>query len=187
MASRSAVAYVALLRGINVGGKNALAMKDLARLFTEAGCTDVSTYIQSGNVICKTSASAARDLPTRIHRAIEGHSGLRVPVVLRTAKELAATTQSNPFLKGAGDAELLHVAFLADAPDAARLKTLDPLRSAPDEFVVIGRDVFLRLPNGVARSKLTNAYFDSKLATTSTLRNWRTVLKLLELAQRLEA
>jgi uncharacterized protein (DUF1697 family) len=134
--------HVALLRGVNVGGKNKLPMKELAELFEVAGCSDVATYIQSGNVI------------------------FCAKTVLRAGAEPG----------------MLHVVFLADEPTRAAIGALDPKRSPGDEFVVRGREIYLRCPNGMGRSKLTNAYFDSKLSTTSTLRNWRTVLELRDRA-----
>jgi len=173
--------HVALLRGINVGGKNRLPMKSLSALFTDAGCTDVQTYVQSGNIIFGATPSLARRIPALIEKAISVQFGLRVPVVTRTAAELHAGAKHNPFLPRESDTGTLHVAFLATRPTPAQVATLDPDRSPPDEFAVRGREIYLRLPNGVARSKLTNAYFDSRLETTSTLRSWRTVLKLVEL------
>jgi len=173
--------YVALLRGINVGGKNSLPMNDLSALFTDAGCTDVRTYVQSGNVVFHASPSLARRIPAVIEEAISDQFGLRVPVMTRTAAELRDVVKDNPFLRGKPETETLHVAFLADTPTAARVASLDENRSPPDAWEVRGRKIYLRLPNGVGRTKLTNAYFDSKLGTTSTLRNWRTVLKLVEL------
>ncbi|MGH2394526.1 MAG: DUF1697 domain-containing protein [Candidatus Limnocylindria bacterium] len=170
-----------MLRGINVGGKNRLQMKSLRALFTDAGCTDVQTYVQSGNVIFGATPSLARRIPVVIEKAIAAQLGLRVPVVTRTAAELHDAAKNNPFLPRESDTGTLHVAFLAAKPEHANVATLDPDRSPPDEFVIRGRDIYLRLPNGVARSKLTNAYLDSRLGTTSTLRNWRTVLKLVEL------
>ncbi len=170
--------HIALLRGINVGGKNSLPMKDLVAMFLAAGCVDVETYIQSGNVVCRASAALAKRVPATIEAAILKGFGYRIPVVMRTADEWGDVVRSNPFVKAGADVGTLHVAFLAGAPGADRVATLDPLRSRPDEFQVRGRDIFLRLPNGVARTKLTNAYFDAKLATVSTVRNWRTVLML---------
>jgi uncharacterized protein (DUF1697 family) len=174
---------VALLRGLNVGGKNCVPMAKLAQLFVEAGCTDVRTYIQSGNVIFKASQSKLEKLPGLITKRIEESYGYKIPVVLRTAEQLGDTIQNNPFLKAGADAATLHVYFLAGLPDAGRVTSLDPARSSPDAFLVRGRDVYLQMPNGMARTKLSNAYFDSNLATTSTARNWRTVLKLFELMQ----
>ena len=171
-----------MLRGINVGGKNKIPMKDLCDLFTVAGCEGIRTYIQSGNVIFHAGAALAKLIPDLIAEAVRDRFGYRVPVVLRNAEELRKVVHNNPFLTAGADTGVLHVAFLADRPDAAKVAALDPTRSPPDEFTVRGGEIYLKCPNGVARTKLTNAYFDSKLATTSTVRNWRTVLKLLELA-----
>jgi uncharacterized protein (DUF1697 family) len=183
MAARSpSPVHVALLRGINVGGKNKLPMKDLACLFEDAGCREVRTYIQSGNVVFQAPPRVADTLAGRIADAIERRFGFRAPVVLRGAAELAAVARSNPFLARGGDADRLHVMFLASAPTKAQVGALDPQRSPPDEFVVRGREVYLSLPNGAARTKLTNAWFDAKLGTVSTGRNWRTVLQLAEMA-----
>ena len=173
--------YVALLRGVNVGGKNKLPMKDLAQLCAEANCLHVQTYIQSGNAVFQAAAGAADRLPLRIAALIAGRFGFQVPVVLRTANQLEAIVASNPFLEQNAPEEALHVMFLADLPRPEQVASLDPNRSAPDTFVVRGGDIYLHLPSGVADTKLTNAYFDAKLATISTSRNWKTITKLLEL------
>jgi uncharacterized protein (DUF1697 family) len=175
--------YVALLRGINVGGKNMLPMKDLAAIVSEAGCAHVSTYIQSGNVLFHAPAAQAKQIPKLVQDEIASRFGLRVPVIVRSAQQLAETIKANPFLKAGADEKSLHIYFLADLPLAAAVGSLDAARSAPDEFRVVGQEVYLRLPNGMARTKLTNAYFDSKLKTVSTARNWATILKLLAMMQ----
>lgn len=174
--------HVALLRGINLAGRNRLPMKDLAVMFSNAGCESVATYIQSGNVVFRASPTLARRIPDLIEKAISKSFGYRVPVVTRTGGEMRKIVRANPFLRSGADETTLHVAFLAARPAAARIEVLDPDRSPPDAFAVRGREVYLHCPNGYGRSKLTNGYFDSKLATTSTVRNWRTVLELLELA-----
>ncbi len=173
---------IALLRGINVGGKNRLPMKDLAAMFVDAGCDDVRTYIQSGNVLFRTEPTRGEDIPSLISASILSHFGYQVPVVARGARELEAIVQANPFVEGGAETDKLHVVFLADLPDAEHVGALDPDRSPPDEFAVRGREIYLHCPNGLARSKLTNSYFDSRLSTISTMRNWKTVRKLLELA-----
>jgi uncharacterized protein (DUF1697 family) len=175
----SASTHVALLRGVNVGGKNCVPMKDLAEIFGKAGCADVRTYIQSGNVLFRATPAVAKALAPRIREQIAKRFGFQIPLVLRTAEQLAATIKNNPFREIPQEA--LHVYFLAGVPDVASAAQLDPGRSKPDAFIVQGSEIYLHLPNGMGRSKLTNAYFDSKLATTSTARNWRTILKLLEL------
>jgi uncharacterized protein (DUF1697 family) len=158
-------------------------MKDLAAMFTDAGCGSVSTYIQSGNVVFEASPALARLLPTLIENAIADSFGYQVPVVTRTGAELRRIVRGNPFLRSGADPRTLHVAFLDVAPGAARVKTLDPARSVPDAFTVRGREIYLHCPNGFGRTKLTNAYFDSKLGTTSTVRNWKTVETLLDLTR----
>ena len=179
----SSGAYVALLRGINVGGKNLLPMRDLVALFHDAGCADAKAYIQSGNVVFRAPHEVAARLPAALRKAVAGRFGFQVPVIVRTAEELQRVARGNPFLEGGAGLETLHVAFLADLPSAEKVGALDPKRSPPDELVVHGREIYLHCPNGLGRTKLTNQYFDSKLATTSTVRNWRTVLKLIELIE----
>ena len=173
---------IALLRGINVGGKNRLPMKELAALFVDAGCEDVRTYIQSGNVVFRTGSTGGEDISSVISASILSRFGYRIPVVTRTARDFQEIVQANPFLEAGAEADKLHVMFLAELPDSANVEALDPHRSPGDEFAVMGGEIYLHCPNGVARSKLTNSYFDSRLSTTSTTRNWRTTLKLLELA-----
>ncbi|MDP1922832.1 MAG: DUF1697 domain-containing protein [Myxococcales bacterium] len=167
--------FVALLRGINVGGKRMLPMKDLVALFTKAGAMNVQTYLQSGNVVF--DAKTAPAIVERVRSAIETKFGFDVPMVVRSGDALDGVVASNPF----DDVEHAHVVFLADAPMPAQVKALDPNRSPGDRFVVRGGDVFLHLPNGVARTKLSNAWFDSQLKTVSTVRNWKTVLALARL------
>ena len=174
--------HVALLRGINVGGKNRLLMKDLSAMFNNAGCGDVRTYIQSGNVVFRAGPALAGCVPGLIQEAVAARLGRRVPVLIRAADEFAAVVRKNPFLQTGADIGQLHVGFLADRPEAAAVDALDPDRSAPDEFAVAGREVYFYCPDGLARTKLTAQYFESKLSTTMTVRNWRTVLKLEAMA-----
>jgi uncharacterized protein (DUF1697 family) len=171
------VKHVALLRGINVGGKNIVPMKDLAALFTAAGCRDVTTYIQSGNVIFAAPASVLKKLPATVTNAFG------VPAVIRSHDELAAAIRSNPYLAEHIDPKTLHLMFLASLPATAAVAALDPDRSPPCRFCVQGQEIYLHLPAGVAKTKITNAWIDSKLSTVSTIRNWNTVLKLLELTR----
>lgn len=173
--------HVALLRGVNVGGKNKLPMKALAEMFCGAGCGDVRTLIQSGNVVFTASPKTAGRVAEVIARTIAKELGLTVPVVTRSADELRRAAKRNPFLRAGCDTALLHVGFLMDEPEAARVAALDPKRSPPDEFRVVGREIYLRLPNGAARTKITSAWLDSKLDTIVTVRNWNTVTRLVEM------
>ena len=176
--------YVALLRGINVGGRHKLLMRKLAAMFVEAGCQDIRTYIQSGNVVFRAAPVLADGLSARITTAIAASHGYQIPVVIRTAADLARVVRGNSFSAAGADPARLHVGFLATKPDPAQIARLDPNRSPPDAFEVRGDEVYLHFPNGVARSKLTNNYLDRTLGTVSTIRNWRTVCKLHEMASR---
>lgn len=175
--------HLALLRGINVGGKNKLPMNDLHDLFTEAGCEDVRTYIQSGNVIFHATPAIVARLSDTITTGITERFGYRVPVIVRTARQLGAVIDNNPFIAEGAPDNALHVLFLADKPTAHRISALDPARSRPDTFIVRGQEIYLRLPNGAGQKKLTNAWFDTKLATISTGRNWRTVTTLFAMME----
>jgi uncharacterized protein (DUF1697 family) len=175
--------YVALLRGVNVSGKNMLPMKALERVFVDAGCSEVRTYIQSGNVTFRANTTLAKRLPDLITAQILQTFGFRIPVILRTAEQMAETIRNNPYLEKVPTIDFLYVMFLADRPSQQKIDALDHGQFVPDEFIVSGDRIYLRLPKGAGRSKLTNAYFDSRLGTISTSRNWRTVNKLLEMMQ----
>ena len=162
---------VALLRGVNVGGKNILPMRELTRLFEAAGCTRVKTYVQSGNVVFQPSPAGLK----------ESALGVTVPVLFRTAAELQTALAANPYFHD-GDNESKHfIMFLRDFPDPDRIAALNPERSPGDRFTVIGREAYLDVVNA-AKTKLTNAWFDSHLKTISTTRNMRTVRTLIQLA-----
>lgn len=176
---------IALLRGVNVGGKNRIAMKDLAAMFEAAGCTDVRTYIQSGNVVFTVSAARAGTVRPAAERALSARLGNAITVVLRTRAEWIAAIKANPYLAPDADLKQIHVAFMSEKPSSAQIAALDPNRSKPDEFSVHGREIYLRFPAGLGQSKLTNDYFDRTLKTVVTVRNWNTVLALREMATEL--
>ncbi len=174
-----ATRYVAFLRGVNVGGKAILPMKDLKSLFEEAGCAHVATYIQSGNVVFTATAEILKTLDASMTVRIKEQYGHTTRLVIRDATQMQTIFGNNPFLDREDNPSKLHVVFLAHPPTAPN--ALDPFRSPPDEFRVVGQEIYLHLPNGAADTKLTNAWFDSKLKTISTARNWRTVTKMLEM------
>ena len=174
--------YVAFLRGINVGGARKLSMPQLKGVLADFGLEDVVTYIQSGNVVFRTTSRDAAALERRLERAIENAFGLDVTVLLRTQAQLAKVVERNPFL-AEGDVAKLHVAFLSAKPAKGAAARLDPQRSPPDELALVGSELYLRFPNGSGRTKLTLDYVERTLGVRATQRNWRTVTKLLELAQ----
>jgi uncharacterized protein (DUF1697 family) len=168
--------YVGLLRGVNVGGKNKLPMAELRALFESLDHTNVSTLIQSGNIVFTTAKPVtAKDL----EGAIAEQFGIAPVVMLRTPQELRKVVKGNPF---AGvDSAKLHVGFMQEQPPAAAVKRLDVDRFLPDELAVRGREIYFHLPNGMGRTKLP-PYVDRQLKIPTTVRNWNTVNKLIELA-----
>lgn len=173
--------YAALLRGINVGGNNKLPMAELRQVLTEAGWKNVSTYIQSGNVLFEEAKSTPAKLAARLTADIEKHFGFRVPAVVVSLAELKTAVANNPFPDAEERPKQLHILFLADAPASA--DNLDPARLAPGRFALEGRILYVDYCEGLADSKFTNPYIDSRLKTISTGRNWNTILKLIELLE----
>jgi uncharacterized protein (DUF1697 family) len=173
--------WVALLRGVNLGERNKLSMRDLRGLFVELGHADVETYLQSGNVLFRSPAPR-RELTQAIAAGIRGRFGLDVSVILRTRSELRTTVEGNGFAGRQSDPTKLHVTFLATAPRPERVAALETKRFEPDEFRVTRGAVYLHCPQGYGRSKLSNAFFEQQLGVVGTTRNWRTVTALAELA-----
>lgn len=174
--------HVALLRGINLGGRHSLPMAELRAMFAANGAADVATYIQSGNVAFRASGiRRAREIGEAVAAAIAAERGFAAPVVVRSAGEIEGVVRGNPFIAARVDAAELHVAFLSARPTADRVKRLDPARSPHDALVAAGSEIYLRLTKGVSGSKLTNDYLDRTLGVVSTSRNWRTVGKLAEM------
>lgn len=174
--------YAALLRGINVGGRAKLSMSELREALASLGLEDVVTYIQSGNVVFRSAATPteiARDLEQRIAEAFS----LETTVVLRTAAELASIAGDNPYAARGTEPRTLHVVFLGGAPGAEDVARLDPERSPPDSFTVRGSEIYVCFPNGSGRSKLTLDYFERNLDVRATMRNWSTVVRLVELTR----
>lgn len=171
--------YIALLRSINVGGHNKIPMTDLRAAIAARGFVDVQTYIQSGNAVFRGPQRAGNDVGTDLEAAISDAFGLSIAVIIRTAAEMAALVAAPAF--PALDNKGLYVTFLRDAPKTPY--DLDPQRSPPDRFAVIGRDVHLDLRNGAGKTKLTLDYLERRLGTTGTARNWNTVTKLAEMSR----
>jgi uncharacterized protein (DUF1697 family) len=173
------VIYVALLRGINVGGKTKVPMAALRGVCESAGCEDVATYIQSGNVVLKSKLTADK-LRTALEAAIAGEFGFNPAVMIRTAKEMAAVLDRNPYSDA--DEKSIHVGFLHAAPNAATKKCLAAIDCAPEEVTAVDRDLYLHLPNGMGRAALPVQLERCLRPTPVTVRNWRTVTKLVELS-----
>jgi uncharacterized protein (DUF1697 family) len=175
--------YVALLRGINVGGQKIVSMENLRASFEVLGFRHVRSYVQSGNVVFEATKTSTTSLSKKIGEKILSDYGFSVPLVLRTSSEMNKIVSDNPFLKEKEvDRSRLHVTFLSEPPTSAALVKLDVLDGGPDEFRVKDREVYLHCPNGYGRTKLSNATFEKLLSVDATTRNWKTVNTLVEMS-----
>lgn len=174
--------WIVLLRGINVGGSNKIAMADLRASLTDAGFDDVATYIQSGNLLFDSELAEPGVVETT-RRALVDRHGLDVPVVARTRAEVEGVADRHPDAAGDIDPKLLHVAFLDREPGASVIDEIGVDTWAPDRWSLDGRELFLTYPDGSARSKMTIDRFEQPWAVTATARNLNTVRKLVELAR----
>ena len=155
-------------------------MKALKALLEGLELSDVTTYVQSGNVVFKADTAVAA---AGLEAAIEKEFGFAVTVVVRTKREMGAVVKRNPFLKEGADPSKLHVTFLVDKPAQHGLKDVEADKFAPDELRLLGREVYLHTPNGYGRSKLSNDFFEKRTGVRATTRNWNTVTKLVALAE----
>ncbi|MDP3912258.1 MAG: DUF1697 domain-containing protein [Bacteroidota bacterium] len=184
--------YISILRGINVGGNRKILMADLKNMYEKLDFSKVQTYIQSGNVIFESNQNnSTADMEQNIQQAITEAFGFDVPVIVRTADEWIESIANNPFWKEPNaDIDRLHLTFLKEITSPELLEKIKmfqylPVRQAhgePDRYEIIGKDVFIYCAAGYGTSKLTNPFFESKLKTPATTRNWKTVMKLHELS-----
>jgi len=175
--------YIALLRGINVGGNNILPMQELRRLLEDVGCSDVRTYIQSGNAVFRHRAAAAA-LTRQIRAAIASAKGFDPALLLLKRDALARAAKANPFPEAESDPSKLHLFFLLERPKQPDLEAATQLAAKDERFDLKGTTFYLHAPSGIARSKLATKV-DKCLGVAGTGRNWRTVQKLLALASAL--
>ncbi len=174
--------YVALLRGINVGGRAKVSMSDLRKLFADLGYADAKTYIQSGNVIFSASLRSPARAATEISHRIEKDLGVKCSVLLRTVKELVDVLESNPYLAEGVELSTLYVAFLDEKPSRKVSSGLVVPPGETAEFTVVGREIYLHYPDGYGRTKFSNTFIEKRLGVVATTRNWNTVTKLHDLA-----
>jgi uncharacterized protein (DUF1697 family) len=172
---------VLLLRGINLGPRNRIAMRELREAVAGAGFDDVSTYVQSGNVVL-SAASKPEQTARNVERLIKERFRLEIDVVVRTRDELARVVQRNPLADVADDPKRYQVSFLDGKLDRTTVEKLEAALVESERLIVDGREVYAWHPAGVARSKLWALLAGRGLGVTATARNWTTVTKLLELA-----
>jgi len=178
---------ISLLRGVNVGGHNKIKMDALRDLYQSLGLRDPQTYVQSGNVVFRTKAKNIAPLTKQIEDAIERRFGFRPGVILRATGELRDVIARNPFAKRRElDASKLLVTFLAAAPSPEARGEVLKIKTGPEEVKIDGRELYVYFPDGIGRSKVWPA-IEKALKKSGTGRNWNTVTKLLEIAERLES
>lgn len=173
--------YIALLRGINVGGRNKLPMRELVEVLKTLGLQEIKTYIQSGNVVFQREAQNIAGLTEQISAAINKSHGFSPKILILQLEDFENALASNPFPEGENDPKTLHLYFLASAPKNPDLETLELLKRESERFAIIGRVFYLHAPEGVGRSKLA-ARAEKALGVAATARNWRSVGKIFEMA-----
>jgi uncharacterized protein (DUF1697 family) len=176
--------YIALLRGVNVGGKNALPMKELVAVLEDLGSRNVKTYIQSGNAVFESKEKDASRLSKKIKVEIKQRRGFEPHVLLLEVEDFEKVIKKNPFPEVKTDPRALHAGFLASAPENPNLKTLESLKRDSERFHLIDKVFYLHAPEGVGRSKLA-ANAEKLLGVPMTDRNWRTVCEIWEMAKEL--
>jgi uncharacterized protein (DUF1697 family) len=175
--------YICILRGINVGGNRMIKMDALRQLMSELGCSNVKTYIQSGNVVFQSEATEESILTQKISEAVTAKFGFEVPVLIINATEWAEILAKNPFLQDKSkDEAFFHITFLAAVPTEENKEKIKAGKSQDDDFYILDKAVYLYCPIGYSNSKLTNSFLENKLKTTATTRNWKTCKELLSMS-----
>ncbi len=177
---------IALLRGINVGGKNRLRMADLTDLLAELGLRHIQTYIQSGNVLFQSEDPDLAHLADQISRLVGDRCGFTPSVLLLTAQALTEAAAHNPFPAAEAEPKSLHLFFLATAPTNPDLAEMARIKTPTEQFSLLGNVFYLHAPDGIGRSKLA-AKAEKLLGVNATARNWNTVAKLISMTANAEA
>ena len=178
------LSFVALFRGINVGGKHALPMKELVAILEELGSRNVKTYIQSGNAVFRSPAKNATRLAIKISAEVKKRRGFEPHVLLLEAKDVEKAIAGNPFPEAASEPATLHVGFLGASPAHPDLESMERLKRESERFLLKDCFFYLHAPEGVGRSKLA-ARAEKLLGVSMTDRNWRTVCKIGDMVKEL--
>ncbi len=178
---------ISMLRGVNLGPHRRLKMEELRALYESLKLREPQTYVQSGNVIFKTDEQDLIKLVKRIEGGIEKKFGFQSDVVVRTVAELRGVIARNPFAKRRGiEPSRLLVTFLAGDPGAEARERVLQIKSDPEELRIDGRELYTYFPNGMARPKVSWATIERALKVSGTGRNWNSVTKMLEMAEKME-
>ena len=177
--------FITILRGINVSGQKKIRMDELKTILEKLKFQNIRTYIQSGNIIFKDGENNPGELVKKIENAIFDNYGFQVPVIIRDYEQLLKIKGNNPFLKQKdNDITKLYVTFLAGEPQKEYAEQINTFNDPVDKFIIKGTEIYLFCPGGYGKTKLSNSFFERKLKITATTRNWKTVNKLVEIAEK---
>jgi uncharacterized protein (DUF1697 family) len=175
--------YIALLRGINITGYKIIRMEDLRKIFESMKFRDVKNYIQSGNMVFRDAAQEPGALVRKIEVKLKKELGYEVKVIIRSPDEFKKIISGNPFLSNKQkDTGRMHITFLSELPGKDLIGAIHEIKYPPDEFFIAGKEVYVHCPDGYGKTKLNNTFFEKKLKTVATSRNWRTVNELYRIA-----
>jgi uncharacterized protein (DUF1697 family) len=175
--------YISILRGINVSGQKMIKMDALKKMYEDLGFAKVQTYIQSGNVIFQSEKSEQKDLEKLISAGIAKQFGFEVPVIVLNIQEFKRVIQNNPFVKDdSKDISHQYATFLSSEPILDKFESIKQVQNQGEQIHLIDKIIYFYCPSGYGRTKLNNTFFESKLKTVATTRNWKTTLELLNIA-----
>ncbi|MCW3787274.1 DUF1697 domain-containing protein [Plebeiibacterium sediminum] len=181
------IKYISILRGINVGGKKVIKMDALRKMYENLGFQNVTTYIQSGNVIFKGDDTEITQITEKISLQIEKDFGFGVPVIVFTIEDLKEMINQNPFVNDSNkDISHLHVTFLSSEINSANKNGIKGKKQDGEEVCISEKAIYLYCPKGYSKTKLTNTFIENTLGVTATTRNWKTTTKLLQIADQIE-
>jgi uncharacterized protein (DUF1697 family) len=176
--------YLALLRGINVGGKTSVTMADLKKVCESLNYRNINTYLQSGNIIFETKTSDQSKVSEELEKALFDKLHVKVRIIVRTKEEMRQIIRENPHLKQKElNIDKMHVTFLYELKNTIDISRLADVKDPDELFVIRGREIYLYCPNGYGRTKINNQAFEKAFDTAATTRNWHTTSKLYEMME----
>lgn len=176
--------YISLLRGINVIGQKKITMVELTKLYQSLNLKEITTYIQSGNVVFHCSNTNSKELAEEIERKIREFFGFTIVVFIRSKDEFQKIIERNPFINK--DLTKLHVTFLSDDLENTQINDINRIKDESEKVFISGSEIYLFCPKCYGRTKLSTNFFEKKLKVSATTRNWKTVNKLFSLAESIE-
>lgn len=177
---------ISMLRALNMTGHNSMRMSDLSELYKKLGFSDAETYIQSGNVVFSYNGDLTdEEISSNIEAAISENYKFKIPVIIRSVKEILEIQKSNPFVNEDGfDPSKMSVIFLREKTSREQIIKMSGIDFPPDRYKIKGKEIYIYCPNGFGKTKLYTNFFENKMGVTGTARNWKTVARLLQIAEK---